>query len=278
LETGGLKKESFRQNFLRGLGQADALLLVLPYFQEEHRHRVLTLAKEIETEFILCDLLGVESRSAKISRDLARGVKGEIQKEAEILERCRIALENEVSLRQVKFSEEELKHIRGFAFLSQKPLLTALNLAEEDLNRQSEILQEAQLSEAIPIGAKIEAEISDLAEADRELFLQDLGIMQSARERIIAQTRISLDLITFLTASEKEAHAWSLKRGANALKAAGVIHSDMEKGFIRAEVFPFEELNKYPFLHDLRAKGLIRLEGKDYIVQEGDVILFRFSI
>jgi GTP-binding protein YchF len=278
LESGGLKKESFRQNFLRGLGQADALLFVVPYFSEEHKLHSLKLVKDTETEFILCDLIGAESRLEKIKKDLSRGAKGDIQKEEEILKRCKIALEEEIPLKRLEFCEDEMKRIRGFSFISLKPLLLILNISESELARPMETVKEAVLPDALPICAKIEAEIADLEPEDRASFLTDLGLQQSARDRIIADTYRTLDLITFLTAGEKEAHAWSLKRGSSALKAAGVIHSDMEKGFIRAEVFSFDDLRIHPLLAELKSKGLIRLEGKDYIVQEGDVILFRFSV
>jgi ribosome-binding ATPase YchF (GTP1/OBG family) len=219
----------------------------------------------------------VENRLKRIAHDLLRGVRGDIERESEILEKCKATLEAENPLRNAKFREEEIKRLRGFTFLSLKPLIIILNIGEGDIADCAGLAQKAGLSEAIAICAQMEAEINDLAPEDRPAFLKEIGIGECARDKILKKTREKLELITFFTANEKEAKAWDLKRGLPALKAAGAVHTDMEWGFIRAEAIHFADLQAHPSVHDLRSLGLIHLEGKEYVVQEGDVLLFRFS-
>lgn len=281
IESGGLKKAGFRTEFLRGLEQTDALLLTIPMFLPGQKEKAPQMLPEMETEFILADLEIVESRLEKVARDIKRGAGGELKRETELLRKCKEELEREIPLRNIGFSGEEIKSLRGFSFLTIKPVLTVLNIAESDLGFREEIeadFERVAGVEAIPICAAVQSEIAELPPEEKAEFIREMGVSESAGDKVIRRARDVLDLITFLTASETEAHAWDLKRGSTALKAAGVVHSDMERGFIRAEVFSFEDLKKHGSEAELRSKGLIRLEGKNYVVAEGDVIFFRFNV
>lgn len=282
IESGGLKREGFRREFLRGLEQADALLFVIPHFLSSGIDEDVNKVKNLETEFILSDLELLEKRMEKISRDIQRGVKGDVVREQELLKRCVSELEDEKLLRDLEFAEDEEKSLRGFAFLTIKPLLPVLNIAEEDLPRIDSIVSEFSEKwggrEAVAICAEIQSEIADLPEEEIPEFLEGMGVSERARDRILGRTRKMLDLITFLTVSESEARAWDLKRGSTALKAAGTVHTDMERGFIRAEVFNFDDLGDRRSYGELRSAGVLRSEGRDYLVRDGDVMLFRFNV
>ncbi len=281
VETGGFKQSSFRAEFLRGLEQTDALLLLIPCFLPGQEADAAALAKDLQTEFILSDLEIIESRLKRIERDIKRGVKGDLKREAELLNRCREALEGETVLRDLTFTENELKALRGFTFLTIKPVQVAINIGEDDIPRRREIennFRRESSEEAISICASVQSEIADLPPEDTAEFLKELGLAESAGDKVVRRTREILDLISFFTANEAEARAWDLKRGLSALKAAGSVHTDMERGFIRAEVYRFVDLKEHGSEAELRAKGLIRLEGKTYIVEEGDVMLFRFKV
>ena len=278
IESGGLKRSGFKAVFLRGLEQTDALLLVIPCFLAGQVEKAKSALADIETEFMLCDLEGVENRLSKIARDLKRGVKGQTEKEGTLLEICKRALENETSLRNVEIPEDDFKLLKGFMFLSYKPILPILNIAENDIKAAEQVVEQTGIQGAVPICATVEAELLELPESDIPLFRKEMGIERSAREIILQETRKLLQLITFYTGSEAESRAWDLKNGSTALKAAGTVHSDMEKGFIRAEVIHYQDLESAETIAELRAKGLIHLEGRDYVVQDDDLILFRFNV
>ncbi|NQS98523.1 MAG: redox-regulated ATPase YchF [candidate division Zixibacteria bacterium] len=278
VEAGGLKRDSFRAIFLRGLEQTDALLMVIPAFLPGQIEKGAETARDIQTEFILCDLESVEKRLSKIDRDLQRGVKGEIDREGKLLMRCKDALENEKPLIELDFSPAEDKLTRGFTFLSRKPILNILNIAEENLAVSEDLARESGIENAVPLCAAVEAEIAALPDEDIPAFLLEMGIRQSAREKVLAKTRDMLELITFYTAADNEARAWNLKRGSTALQAAGVVHTDMERGFIRAEVIHFDDLKPVDSITELRAQGAVHIQGKEYIVADGDLMLFRFNV
>ena len=198
------------------------------------------------------------------------------------MERLKLALEGEQPLRDVELTHEDLGLIAGFRFLSLKPLLLLLNQPEESVGAgaPAEIagLAEAKRLSAIAMSGKVEMDIAQLAPDEQREFLQDLGIAEPARDRFIRAAYSLLDLISFLTSGEDECRAWSIKRGTTAHKAAGVIHSDIERGFIRAEVTRFEDLAELGSEGRCREHGKLKLEGKDYIVQDGDVVHFRFNV
>ena len=198
------------------------------------------------------------------------------------MDKCRASIEKEHPLRFLSLNEEERRMLSGFGFLSQKPLLILLNVGEDDIGKPlpGDVMDylEKQRLEAIPLCGKVEMELADLAEEERGDFLKELGITESARDRFVRSCYSLLELITFLTHNEEELRAWSIKRGTSALKAAGKVHSDMERGFIRAEVVHYDDFIKYGSEAKCKEAGKLRLEGKEYVVQDGDIIRFRFHV
>lgn len=281
IETGGFRQSSFRQEFLRGMEAADALLVTVPCYLNGQINDAPSVVKDLQTEFILSDMEIIEKRMEKLARDAKRGVKG-VQAEVALLERCQLTLEDEIPLRDIDFSSNEQKVLRSFSFLTSKPKLIVLNISEDDLDNRLKIEDEVKGKldgfNIISICAKLQSEITDLHPEEIPVFMEELGIAESASDKVIKKTRDMLGLITFLTAGDQEAHAWDLRKGSTALEAADTIHSDLARGFIRAEVFHFNDLQKYPSEVVLKANGLIRLEGKEYIVNDGDIIFVRFKV
>lgn len=232
--------------------------------------------RAFQAELILADLAVIEKRLERLRKE-----KGK-ERERDLLVRCQQVLEAERPLRRESFTAEELTLLAGFAFLSQKPLLVVYNLAEEQLHQPvpAEVVRYAETNEltVVPVCGRVEMEIAQLDEAERGAFLAELGLPESARDRFIRQTYAHLHLISFFTTGPLEVRAWTITRGTTAVKAAGKIHSDMERGFIRAEVIPCDDYIRYRGEAGCREAGKMRLEGKDYVVQDGDVIHFRFKV
>jgi GTP-binding protein YchF len=270
---------------------ADALLHVVRMFRDPavpHPAGSIEPARDVramEDEVILADLGVVERRLERLERDLKKTNTPELRKEQEILLRCREALESGRPLRALELGSEDSKRLRGFQFLSAKPLLIVLNLDEADLPQADEAVRlagvEAFLSgaatRAVPICAKIENEIAQLDDADRPAFMADLGLRGSGLDRVIRASYDLLGYISFFTVGEDECRAWSIPRDTPAVLAAGEIHSDISRGFIRAEVVRYEHLLARGTLAACRDHGELRLEGKEYIVLDGDVINFRHA-
>jgi hypothetical protein len=239
----------------------------------------------MEDEVILADLGVVEKRLERLERDLKKANNPDLKKEREILVRCRAALEGGKALRALDLSAEDAKRLRGFQFLSAKPLLIVLNLDEADLPRADEALKLAGIesflagaaTRAVPICAKIELEIAELEPEDAAAFMADLGLHESGLDRVIRASYDLLGYISFFTVGEDENRAWSIARNTPAVAAAGEIHTDISRGFIRAEVVRYEHLLARRTLAACREHGELRLEGKEYIVQDGDVINFRHA-
>jgi hypothetical protein len=219
-------------------------------------------------------LVQIENRIARLKKEK------DSARESELMARLKSELENERPLRDVQLTHEDLALIAGFRFLSLKPLLLLINQSEgaASLTEEVRALAESKGLSLIAMSGKVESEIAQLAPDEQREFLQDLGIAEPARDRFIRAAYSLLDLISFLTAGEDECRAWSIKRGTTAHKAAGVIHSDIERGFIRAEVIRFEDLVTLGSEARCREQGKLRLEGKEYIVQDGDVVHFRFNV
>jgi GTP-binding protein YchF len=254
--------------------EVDAIALVLRDF--ESGGAPMRELADLVTEMILADLTVVENRRNRLKKEKAR------PQEEELLERCAKALENEQSLRTLNFSPEEENLLSGFGFLSRKPLLVLFNQAEDKAGQPlapnyREELQGRGL-EGLALAGKVEMEIAQLEESDRAAFLKELGITEPARNRFIRASYRLLDLISFFTVGEDEVRAWTITQGTHARQAAGKIHSDIERGFIRAEVIAYADF----IVHGSEAKckdaGKLRLEGKDYIVKDGDIIHFRFAV
>ena len=234
-----------------------------------------------EEEMILTDLMVAEKRLEKIELGYKRGVKtSAIQQEERVLREICAGLEQNTPIRKLELKPEDEKLIRGFQFFSQKPLLVLLNSSEDSLNAQKPILQELQsrgyFAEAI--AGRFEEELSKLEPEEAGLFMADIGIEESIRDRLTHLCYKLLGYISFFTVGEDEVRAWTIVTGDNAVTAAGKIHSDLARGFIRAECFKYSDIMEHGSEKVLKEKGLFRLEGKEYIVKDGDIISVRFNV
>lgn len=275
-----------RQELPAYLRQADSLVAVIAAFENPnvaHPKGSINPRRDIDdlnSELVFSDLVSVDKRINKLAAEVKRGRK-EYVDEVKLLERLKTELEANRSLRSLGLTADDLKAIRGFEFLSLKPVLWVINFGEKDLPRREEIEKSfapTPGSEFYAVSAEIEAEIAELPDADRPAFLADLGISEPALFGMIRHIYHLSGLISFFTAGEPEVRAWTVPKGAKAPQAAGTVHSDFEKGFIRAEVVHFERLKEFGNIHKAKEKGHLRLEGKEYVVQDGDVILFRFNV
>jgi GTP-binding protein YchF len=278
-----------------GYKNADALVHVIRAFRDPvvaHPSGSIDPARDahtMEDELILADLGVAERRLERIEKDLKRGKSAELQKERDLVQRCKEALEHGTPLRALQLAGDDSKMLRGFQFLSAKPLLLVINLDENDvaevgadIGRAAEktglrsLLAHAS-TRAIALCASIELEISQLAADDAKAFLADLGLNESGLDRVIRTSYDLLGYISFFTVGEDECRAWSIARGISAQLAAGEIHTDIQRGFIRAEVVAYDALIARGSMAACREHGEVRLEGKEYVVQDGDIINFRFA-
>jgi GTP-binding protein YchF len=278
-----------------GYKNADALVHVVRAFRDPavaHPAGSIDPARDAQTmedELILADLGVAERRLERIEKDLKKGKSAELQKERELVQRCKETLEHGTPLRALQLAGDDVKMLRGFQFLSAKPLLLVINLDENDVaevgadvSRAAEktglrsLLAHAS-TRAVALCTSIELEISQLAADDAKAFLADLGLNESGLDRVIRTSYDLLGYISFFTVGEDECRAWSIARGTPAQLAAGEIHSDIQRGFIRAEVVAYDALVARGSMAACREHGEVRLEGKDYIVQDGDIINFRFA-
>ncbi len=233
--------------------------------------------ERIESELLLWDLAVVEKRLERMAREKSK----DSTLEREILEKCLANLEQERPLRLMEWTDQQEQLLRGYQFLSRKRLIVLVNTPDDDPNQEVAGLDELAAghgASVLRMSAQVEAEILDLVPEERADFLADLGQTMSGRDRYIRHAYEALDLISFLTAGEDECRAWTIRRGTTARKAAGVIHSDIERGFIRAEVVSFADFQEFGSEDAAKAAGKYRLEGKDYIVADGDIINFRFNV
>jgi len=278
-----------------GYKNADALVHVVRAFRDPAvAHPAASIdpardAQTMEDELILADLGVAERRLERIEKDLKKGKSAELQKERDLVQRCKEALEHGTPLRALQLAGDDLKMLRGFQFLSAKPLLLVINLDENDVaDVGADVARAAEKTglrsllahastRAIALCASIELEISRLAADDAKAFLADLGLNESGLDRVIRTSYDLLGYISFFTVGEDECRAWSIARGTPAQLAAGEIHTDIQRGFIRAEVVAYDALTARGSMAACREHGEVRLEGKDYIVQDGDIINFRFA-
>lgn len=238
-----------------------------------------------DLELILSDLGVVEKRLERLAKDVKKLKNPALERELEVVEKCKATLERQIPLRQVEFSNEERKLIRGFTFLSLKPMVYVLNLDEGDAARAEAADQFAAemglarkpRTAVTAVCGKIEAEMAELSDAEAAEFMQSYGLTESALSRFIRTGYRLLDLISFFTVGEDECRAWTIRAGSTALDAAGEIHSDIQKGFIRAEVVAYEDLLSAGSLAETKSRGQFRLEGKEYVVHDGEVVHFRHS-
>jgi GTP-binding protein YchF len=270
------------------LRKADGLIHVVRAFGGEDvpaaRGRIDPAADvlSMEEELLLADLVLVDARLEKLDRDLKKMKDPEGEKERDLLGRLRPALESGRGLRTAGLAPAEEKLIRSFAFLTLKPLLHVVNIDEKDLAsvRAPEALFPGLAGPArrtLAVSGRIEADLADLDESERRTFMAEYGLAEMSAPLLARQAVGFLDRVTFYTVGKDEVRAWTVRRDAPAVEAAAAIHSDIARGFVRAEVVPAEELFKHGTLHQAKEAGAVRLEGKDYVVRDGDVIYFRFA-
>ncbi|MFD0714884.1 redox-regulated ATPase YchF [Paenibacillus sp. GCM10027626] len=288
---GASKGEGLGNKFLANIREVDAIVHVVRCFQDENITHVsgkVDPIGDIETinlELILADLESVEKRIDRSRKNMKGGDKKYAQ-EVETLERIKEALYNDRPARSVELSDEEKLIIRDLHLLTIKPVLYAANVSEgeaanADNNEFVQRVREfaaAEGAEVVPISAKVESEIAELEGEDKEMFLEELGLTESGLDRLIRAAYKLLGLYTYFTAGVQEVRAWTIRKGMKAPQAAGVIHTDFERGFIRAEVVSYEDLVAAGSINAAKEKGQLRLEGKDYVVQDGDVMHFRFNV
>lgn len=293
----GLTKGDQAQNgkVFELIKDADALVHVIRGFKDDsvaHPLEGIDPLRDFdtgETELIFSDLELIEKRLERMEDGRKRGKKPD-EAEKRVLIKCKEMLEKEIPLRYVSFDYEELKAVRHLQFISTLPIVVVINVSEEVLNgpetgtwrsefdKKFSRYAESGVVSAVFLSGKIEMEIAQLSPEEADEFLKDLGIEEPAKERLIKESYRLLGLISFLTVGEDEVRAWTVREGTEAQKAAGKIHSDIERGFIRAEVVSFEDFIRSGGMSAARQKGLVRLEGKTYVVQDGDIINFRFNV
>jgi len=293
LDIQGLAKgEAKDPLFLREMRNVDAIAHIVRTFEDDeipHPEGSLDPKRDLETmetEFLLSDLEVASRRVEKLKLTLRKMKSPEDEKELVVLTRCLEALERETPIRALEFSPEDEKRLRGFAFLTAKPLLGVVNMGEGDAGKIDSFQAHFSLDPfagrpkvaLCAVSAKIEMEIASLSPEDAAAFLQDLGIREPCLDRILRASHRLLGLSVFFTTGEDEVKAWSIQAHCPAQRAAGAIHSDIERGFIRAEVVAYDRLMEAGSLAVARDKGWLRQEGKEYKVADGDVINFKFNV
>ncbi len=292
LVKGASKGEGLGNQFLANIRETDAIVHVVRCFEDDnvvHVDGSVNPLRDIETinlELIFADLEVIERRIGKVGKT-ARMNKS-YQKEAALLEKLKQLLEEGRMAREYETDDEEEEALlKGYNLLTAKPVIYAANVGEDDLaddgagNAGVSALREkaaGEGSEVFVVCASIEEEISQLEEEDKEAFLEDLGLKEAGLDRLIKASYSLLGLISFLTCGEDESRAWTIKKGTKAPQAAGKIHTDFERGFIKAEVIGYDTLLECGTVAAAKEKGLVRMEGKEYVVKDGDVILFRFNV
>ncbi len=290
LVRGASRGEGLGNQFLSHIREVDAVVQVVRLFEDKdviHIGEVDPIRdlEIINMELIFKDLETIENILSKKTK-MAKAGNKEAQSEVELLERVKTSLEQGELMKNLEFTPEERKVLDAYQFLTMKPLLIVANVSEKEITsyeinplyQKLKARADSLKADVLALSAKIEQELSELEPEEAREYLKDLGLEKSGLERLIVEGYKLLGLITFFTAGEKETRAWTIPQGTKAPQAAGVIHSDMERGFIRAEIVSYEDFVKHGSWTTLRDKGLIRLEGKDYVMQDGDVMIVRFSV
>lgn len=291
LVKGASKGEGLGNKFLSNIREVDAIVHVVRCFEDEniiHVDGKIGPKRDVETinlELIFADLEILERRIEKTNK-LIKSDKS-YKTELDLCIKIKECLESGKSARTLDFDDDEKKIVKNMQLISYKPVIYAANMCEDDFINNIETneyykeicaIAKEENSGVLPICAKIEEEISDMSQEDKEMFLSELNLTESGLDRIIKEGYSLLGLISYLTAGEPEVRAWTITKGTKAPQAAGKIHTDFERGFIRAEVVSFDELMECGSLNVAKEKGLVRLEGKEYVMKDGDIVLFRFNV
>ena len=286
----GVQKERMRES-LATLRDVDAIAHVIRVFEDPtvpHSEASIDPLRDVtnlDLELILSDHEQVSRRLERVDKDLKKKKDPLLEHEKGVLEKCKAHLEAEKPLRELELTPEERKPIGGFLFLSQRPMLYVLNLGDDEAAELDKAIEKHKLlalqgrpnTAVVAVCGRLEAELAEMEEKEAAELLASYGLKEPGLNRLIRATYDLMGLFPFFTAGEPEVRAWTIRKGSTAVKAAGEIHSDIEKGFIRAEVVRCEDLLAAGSIHSAKEKAQVRLEGKEYIVQEGDVILFRHS-
>ena len=292
LVKGASKGEGLGNQFLSHIREVNAIVHVVRCFEDSDVVHVdgsidpIRDMETINTELIFADLEVIEKRLPKIEKKAQLKVDKDIENEYRILKEIHEALLNDRPVRSLSLNDDEKQTIKHYGFLTQKPLVYVCNVSEDMLmSDESSVYVDAvfrraeeENAKAITISAQIEAEISELEDEEKQDFLESVGLYKSGLDALIHESYELLNLRTFFTAGEKEVRAWTFKKGMTAKQCAGVIHSDFERGFIRAETIAYDDLMHYGSMQKAKEAGKVRSEGKEYLVQDGDILLFRFNI
>ena len=289
LVKGASNGEGLGNKFLSHIRNVDAIVEVIRCFDDANITHVegstnpVRDIEIIEVEIIFCDLEVVDNRLAKIEKKAISTKDKEALKEVALLKKIKEALENNVPCRKLEYDKDELKLLKAFNLLTMKPVIYVANIKENDIGKENQYVKQVKEyadkdnSEVITLCAKIEEELSGFDDEEKKEYLKELGIEESGLDKLIKASYNLLGLQTYFTAGPKEVRAWTFKKGMKAPACAGIIHSDFEKGFIRAEVISFEDYKKYNGEKGAKEAGKLRSEGKEYVMQDGDVCLFRFN-
>ena len=290
LVKGASQGEGLGNKFLSHIREVDAIVEVVRCFEDSniiHVENNIDPIRDITTigiELILADLEIVDNRLNKIGKKATMSKDKEIKKEAEILYKLKEALENDKAIRNIELTEDELLIIKPYNLLTLKPIIYMANVSEDDISTPNEYVKqveeyaEKEGSKVIMVSAKIEEELSDLSDDEKLEFLNELGVNESGLDKLIQASYSLLGLKTFFTAGTDEVRAWTFKDGMKAPECAGIIHTDFQKGFIKAEVMSYEDLKECGNEKAVKESGRMRLEGKEYLMQDGDICYFRFNV
>ena len=291
LVKGASQGEGLGNKFLSHIREVDAIVEVVRCFDDGkiiHVDGNINPIRDIETinlELAIADLDVINNRLERVSKKARTTKNKEDLTEVEALEKAKQALEENKALRQVEFTEDELKSLKSYSFLTLKPIIYLANIKESELgNPDNKYVQEVKQyalkenAQVVSLCAKVEEDLSELTKEEKQEMLEALGLEESGLDKLIQATYDILGLATYFTVGKDEVRAWTFKKGMNAKQCAGIIHSDFEKGFIRAEVMSYEDLVKYGNELKVKEAGRARLEGKDYIMQDGDICHFRFNV
>jgi hypothetical protein len=287
ISGGGRQGGGLPAALLNYLGGADALLHVVRAFEDSsvpHPEGSVDLLRDVQAvdlELAFSDLAIIERRLQRLNAEIPKMSAKDKElriAERDLLARLQAALEEEQPIRALELSEEEERLIRGYQFLTAKPLLLVPNLGEDQLGSPPDLAYTQRRSAVVPLCGKIEAELAQLDDEDGRSFMEDLGISKPARDLVIQRSYELLGLISFLTAGPDEVRAWTIRRNTPAVESAGAIHSDIQRGFIRAEIVAYDDLIKAGDMNAAKKQGTVRMEGKTYIVQDGDICHFLFNV